>query len=172
MPMSDAVAAVAWVDWLLLIVVVGSALVGLWRGFLFEAASLLGWLVAYFAARRWSDPLAAWAQRERFVPESWGSGPASVLAFVALFVGVLLAWALLARLLQKLVHATPLAWPDRLGGVAFGVIRAVVILVALTTVVGWTPLRQHPAWQASAGRVWLERVVDGLKPFWAATRSN
>jgi membrane protein required for colicin V production len=170
--MQGALAGIAWVDWLLLMVVATSALVGLWRGFLFEAASLVGWLVAYFAARHWSPTLAVWAQRERHLPESWGTGPAEVMAFAGVFLVVLLGWALLARLLQKMVHSTPLAWPDRLGGVAFGILRALVILVALTTLVAWTPLRDHAAWQASVGRVWLERVVDGLKPFWTARRSS
>lgn len=49
------------VDVAMLIVLAVSAGVGVWRGFIYEAASLLGWVVAYVGA-------------QRFHPGSWRSG--------------------------------------------------------------------------------------------------
>ena len=156
------------VDVVMLTVLAISAGVGIWRGFLFEAASLLGWVVAYFAARRGSPALQAWATLEGWVPGGWSPEVVSAASFALLFLGVLLAWTLAARLLRRVVHATPLQVPDRLVGAVFGLVRGVVLLMVVATVVSWTPLNEHPAWQASTGRVWLEKLVDGLKPFWPA----
>ena len=49
--MADAMPGLGWVDGVLLAVLVVSLLVGLWRGLVFELMSLLGWVVAYVAAR-------------------------------------------------------------------------------------------------------------------------
>lgn len=160
--------SLAIVDLMMLAVLLVSAGVGVWRGFLYEAASLLGWVVAYFAARRWSPAVMARATLEGWVPQGWSPDVVAAACFGGLFIGVLLAWALAARLLRRLVHATPLQVPDRLVGAVFGIVRGVVLLLVMATLVSWTPLKDHEAWQASVGRVWLERLVEGLKPFWPA----
>jgi membrane protein required for colicin V production len=149
------------VDVAMLIVLIVSAAVGVWRGFIYEAASLLGWVVAYAGAQRFSPWLMAQWALQGYAPEL-GRGT----AFLLLFVAILLVWALAARLLRRVVHATPLQVPDRLGGAAFGLVRGVLILLVTATVVAWTPLKDLEGWQASQGRVWLERLIEGLRPYW------
>lgn len=149
------------VDVAMLIVLAVSAGVGVWRGFIYEAASLLGWVVAYVGAQRFSPWLMAQWSLQGYTPEL-GRGS----AFVVLFLVILLVWAVAARLLRRVVHATPLHVPDRLGGAAFGLVRGVLILLVVATVVGWTPLKDSEGWQASQGRVWLERLIEGLRPYW------
>ncbi|MFM8346093.1 MAG: CvpA family protein [Betaproteobacteria bacterium] len=149
------------VDVAMLIVLAVSAGVGVWRGFVYEAASLLGWVVAYVGAQRFSPWLMAQWFLQGYTPEL-GRGS----AFVVLFLVILLVWAVAARLLRRVVHATPLQVPDRLGGAAFGLVRGVLILLVVATVVGWTPLKDSEGWQASQGRVWLERLIEGLRPYW------
>ncbi len=149
------------VDVAMLIVLAVSAGIGVWRGFIYEAASLLGWVVAYVGAQRLSPWLTAEWALQGYSPELGRGG-----AFLVLFIGILVAWAVAARLLRRVVHATPLQVPDRLGGAAFGLVRGVLILLVMATLVGWTPLKDHAGWQASQGRVWLERLIDGLRPYW------
>ena len=91
------------VDVAMLIVMIVSAAVGVWRGFIYEAASLLGWVVAYAGAQRFSPWLMAQWALQGYAPEL-GRGS----AFLLLFVVILLVWALAARLLRRVVHATPL----------------------------------------------------------------
>ncbi len=148
------------VDVAMLIVLAVSAGIGVWRGFIYEAASLLGWVVAYVGAQRLSPWLTAEWALQGYSPELGRGG-----AFLVLFIGILVAWAVAARLLRRVVHATPLQVPDRLGGAAFGLVRGVLILLVMATLVGWTPLKDHAGWQASQGRVWLERLIDGLRPY-------
>ena len=149
------------VDMALLAVLAVSAGVGVWRGFIYEAASLLGWVVAYFGAQRFGPWVAATAALEGWAPELGRAG-----SFLLVFIAILLAWALAARLVRTLVHATPLAVPDRVAGAVFGLLRGTLVLLVAATLVAWTPLKDHEAWQASQGRVWLERLLDGLRPFW------
>jgi membrane protein required for colicin V production len=151
--------ALGLVDWVLLAVLVASIAVGVVRGFVFEVLSLVGWVVAWFAAQ-WGSPLVA-----PHVPVGTpGSGLNAGVAFGLTFAAALLAWALLARLIRLLIHATPLSIPDRLLGAAFGALRGGVLLLALATVVALTPASQSQAWRGSTGARWLEQGLAMLKP--------
>ena len=152
-------AAVGWVDWALAAVLALSVVVGLWRGLVFELMSLVGWLVAYAAAQIFSPQVAAW------VPiGAPGSALHQGAAFAATFVGVLIAWSLLARLARLLIHATPLTVVDRTLGAGFGLLRGAVLLLVVATLVAFTPAARSQPWQDSRGAAWLGVALQGLKP--------
>jgi membrane protein required for colicin V production len=152
-------AGLGWVDWTLLAVLAVSALVGLVRGFVFEAMSLAGWIVAWFAAQWFAADLG------RHLPVGTPGGALNhVAAFVLTFVAALVAWSLLSRLVRLIVHATPLSPADRALGAGFGLLRGTVLLLALATVVALTPAAQSVAWRQSQGALWLNTAMQGLKP--------
>jgi membrane protein required for colicin V production len=148
---------IGWVDAALLAALALSALIGLFRGLTFELLSLAGWFAAWFAAL-WFGPLLG-----GYLPiGEAGSTLNRVAAFASAFVIVLLLWGLGARAIARLVRATPLRPLDRLLGAAFGLARGVLVLLALTAVLAYTPLGRAAAWQESQGAAWLgelRRVV-------------
>lgn len=151
--------ALGWVDWTLLAVLGLSVVVGLWRGLVFELMSLVGWVVAYVAAQLYSAQVA---------PHLPIGLPGSALnlgaGFALTFIGVLIGWTLLARLVRLLVHATPLTLIDRSLGAAFGLLRGAVLLLAAATIVALTPAAQSQPWQDSQGANWLRVALQGIKP--------
>lgn len=150
---------IGWVDLMFAGILLLSIVVGLVRGFVFEVLSLVGWVAAYFAAQ-WLSPLLA--------PHLPIGKPESALnhaaAFACTFIAALIIWSILAWLLRMLIQATPLSVIDRGLGAIFGVARAVVVMLAITTVVLLTPLAKSNAWQASRGAVWLHGALNGIKP--------
>ena len=148
-----------WVDWTLLSLLLASVLVGLWRGLVFELMSLAGWVVAYVAAQVWSPDVALWLPIG-----ARGTALNQAAGFAATFLGVLIAWSLAARLLRLVIRATPLTLIDRSLGAVFGLMRGGVLLLALTTVVAFTPAARAQAWQASQGAALLRQALQGLKP--------
>jgi membrane protein required for colicin V production len=150
---------IGWVDWALLAVLLASVIVGLVRGLVFEVLSLLGWVAAFVAAQMMSPDVA---------PHLPVGAPGSALnhgaAFAVVFVLALIAWMLMARLIRLLVHATPLTLIDRTLGGVFGLVRAMVLLLAVATVVSFTPAVRAGPWQASHGAAWLGVLLSGLKP--------
>lgn len=148
-----------WVDWTLLAVLALSVVVGLWRGLVFELMSLVGWVVAYVAAQLYALQVA---------PHLPIGLPGSALnlgaGFALTFVGVLIGWTLLARLVRLLLHATPLTLIDRTLGAAFGLVRGGVLLLALATLVAFTPAARSQPWQDSQGAAWLRVALQGIKP--------
>ena len=153
------VSDLGWVDWALLAVLALSSVVGLWRGLVFEVLALIGWVAAYIVAQILSPTVAA------MLPVG---SPGSALnqggAFALVFVLALVAWAITARLLRLVIHATPLQAIDRFLGAGFGLLRGAVLLLAVATVVSLTPAVRSPAWQHSQGAAWLAAVLHGLKP--------
>jgi membrane protein required for colicin V production len=121
--------------------------------------SLLGWVAADVAAQAASPMLAP-----HLPIGSVGSALNQAASFAVVFVLALFAWILLARLIRLLLHATPLTATDRMLGAAFGAMRAVVLLLAVATVVSFTPAARASAWQGSHGAVWLGALLSGLKP--------
>jgi len=147
-----------WVDIALLAVFGLSVLIGLWRGFVFEIVSLLGWLVAFVIANS-AGPFLA-----EFVP--FGSDPQVRLwtAYIVVFLAILLTCTLLARMLRALISATPLSFVDHLLGGVFGVMRGALICVVIGTLVTLSPFASSTTWKASHGSLWLGMALEGLKP--------
>ncbi len=147
------------VDWILLAVLGLSMLLGLWRGLVQEVLSLAGWVAAFFVAQIYAPQAAAWLPME---------GSSQMLryaaGFVAVFIAVLIATVLVSFVIKKLVSAVGLGPLDRLLGSLFGLLRGLVILLAVTVVVGMTPMRESEAWQHAQGAQWLQQFLHVLKP--------
>ena len=148
-----------WVDIALLAILGLSVIVGLWRGFVFEIVSLLGWVIAFVLANTCApllSPLLPWGE---------GSAPERFwVAYVLVFVLVLILCSVLARLMRALISATPLSMFDRLLGGAFGVARGAVVLVIVAMLVTLSPFAHSSWWQQSRGALWLGQTLESLKP--------
>ena len=149
--------SLGWIDIAMLAVVGLSALVGVLRGLTFEILSLLGWVAAWFAGL-WFGPLIA--------PHLSIASPSlnHIAAFAIAFVVALIVCGLAARAISALVGKTPLKPLDRLLGAAFGVLRGVLVLLAIAIVVTHTPAVSSAAWRESHGAVWLDAMLRELMP--------
>ncbi|NMM77565.1 colicin V synthesis protein [Rhodococcus sp. SRB_17] len=149
----------ASLDWIFVAVLLASMLIGAWRGLVFEVLSLLGWVVAFIAAQWFAADMAA------LLPIGEVQGPVRHAAgFVVVFVIAIFACGLVAWLGKKLVEATGLRPADRTLGGMFGVLRAVVLLLAVAVVVELTPLHEGAWWQESRSAPLLSVALQQLKP--------
>jgi membrane protein required for colicin V production len=133
---------VIWVDYILLGVIVISALLSLWRGFVMEAISLLSWIVALWLAVAFFQDLA-------HLLKDWIDTPTirDVTAFAILFVATVLVGGLVNFLAAQLVAKTGLTATDRVLGMLFGIARGIVIVAVLVLLAGLTTVPQDPWWQ-------------------------
>lgn len=149
----------AALDWIFAAVLLASMLIGAWRGLVFEVLSLAGWVVSFFLAQWFAEDMAA------LLPMGESAEALRYAAgFVVVFVASVFACGLLTWLAKKLVDAIGLRPADRTLGAAFGVLRGVVLLLAVAVVAGLTSLHQAPWWQESQGAPVLAEVLRGLKP--------
>ena len=112
-------------DWFLIVVVVASTLAAFSKGFIRVLLSVLGVLVGLLVAS-WYYLAVATTLHQWIV-----SFPmAEVLAFLIIFVLVVILFACIAKLLRKAVSAVGLGFIDRLLGGAIGFIRGLLLGVA------------------------------------------
>ena len=138
-------------------VIVGSVAWGIWRGFTREVMSLAGWVLAFVAANSVAGPLGD------MLPASMASPEARVLiAFVVIFVLVLIAAAIVGNALSKFLKAAGLSGVDRTLGGLFGLARGIIILLAFTLVAGLTALPRQPLWKESVVAGMATRTVVQL----------
>lgn len=141
--------------------------VGCWRGLVFELMSLLGWLVAYAAALVFAPYSAA------FVPIGQPGGALNALAaYGVVFLGALLVWGLIAKLVRWLIHTTPLSVIDRALGGFFGFLRGALILLCVSTGVAFTPWARSPEWASSPSAQVLTEALIAIQPWLPAELSR
>lgn len=134
-----------WADWTLLAVIALSSLLGVKRGFVREALSLLGWGLAFFVAMTFHPVLAA-----EFTDTVESISLRFLLAFALLFVGTLLAASLLSYFIVTLVRVTGLGGTDRLLGALFGFARGLIVIMLIVIFLPQLmPVDQESWWQGS-----------------------
>ncbi len=131
-------------DYLIIAVLGGSALLGLLRGFTREVFSLFAWIVAFIAARSLTPALADWLP----VGEP-GSLLRPVLTFVALMVVARMVLDIFSRLVAALLRGIGLGPLDRLLGLIFGTIRGGAFVLLLVWFAGLTDFPRQLVWQKS-----------------------
>lgn len=149
----------AALDWVVLAMLAISVLLGAWRGLVYELLSVLSWVAAFVLAQ-WLAPTVA-----GMLPMG-GSGEALryAAAFVIVFIAAVFAGGLLAWLTKKLVESVGLRPVDRTLGAAFGLLRGVVLLLALAVVVHVTPLKDGMWWKESRSGDVATAALRGLQP--------
>ena len=145
-------------DYALILIVAGSAAVGLFRGLFREAMSLAAWVVAVWAAGRYSDWLVPYMARwiESPVLDLWA-------ARLVVLIGVLLLGGILTWLVSMALHAGRLGGPDRAAGMAFGVARGVLLAGVVQVVLRVAGLDHEPWWQGSKLVPYATPVADALR---------
>lgn len=148
------------VDYGILGVIGLSALVSLVRGFVREALSLAGWVLALWVALTFTRELARWLPPGITVPSL-----RLAVAFLGLFLAALLLTALVNFLAVHLVEKTGLSGTDRMLGVLFGVARGVVIVAILVLLAGFTALPQDPWWGGSSLLPQFQQIALWIRGF-------
>jgi membrane protein required for colicin V production len=113
-------------DIVLLVLACVLVLVGVIKGLVRILIGLAALIAAFALAARYHDPLA-----ERLSGLEFGEEPLKLLAYVMIFLGVMLAGAVTAFLVRKLLKAAMLSWADRLAGATLGLVAAMLTAALL-----------------------------------------
>ena len=111
-----------WLDWSLAAVIIISVLAAIQKGFVQELISLAALVAGLVVASLGYTRASAWFEDLTKAHEI-----ALGLGFLALFLGVLLAGALVSIAARKLIKTAGLQWFDRFLGGTFGFIRGMLV---------------------------------------------
>lgn len=155
-------------DWMLLGIVLVSALFGLMRGFVGVVVSLVAWVLSGWAALRFGGETATWLA----APEA--PTATQVLAGHGLaFIAVLMVVSLFGWVVRWAMKSAGLTGVDRMLGLALGIVRGGFVACALVLLFGLTSMPREPEWQASRIVPVLvpgARVLRSWLPEWVASQ--
>jgi membrane protein required for colicin V production len=97
-------------------------LFGLVKGLVRIVITVAALVLAFFVAGHFHPVLAGWGSRL-----GWADGTLRLIAWVLLFLGVMLAGGLVAWLLRTLLKAALLGWADRLAGAFLGLAAGALV---------------------------------------------
>lgn len=146
-------------DWLFATIMAASMLLGAWRGLVYEVLSVLSWVAAFLLAQLFAPEVAG------FLP--LGHAPQEArhaVAFMVVFIAVVIAGGLLTFITKKLVEAVGLRPVDRVLGAGFGLLRGALLLMVVAIVVNLSPWRRDRWWIESTGAGMAVAAVKQLKP--------
>ncbi|MBB3228720.1 membrane protein required for colicin V production [Luteibacter sp. Sphag1AF] len=124
-----------WIDYIILLILGLSILMGLWRGLISEILSLVIWAAAFWVCWTFGPVLAAHFEHD--IPQP---SVRMLVGYGGCFIIVLIVGALVRFLVGRLVSGTGLGGTDRLLGMAFGFVRGVLIVSLGVFLLGFTPL--------------------------------
>ncbi|TWO72974.1 CvpA family protein [Caenimonas sedimenti] len=146
-------------DWVVAGLFLASMAIGLWRGLVAEVLSVLSWVAAFVLAQWFA------AQVGELLPMDGYAQPLRYAAgFLAVFIAVLMAGALLIWLSKKLLEAVGLRPLDRVLGMLFGAVRAGLLVLVLGVLVHLTGFRDAPWWRESFSAGVATAALRGWKP--------
>jgi membrane protein required for colicin V production len=138
--------SVTFLDCLIVLVILVSAGYAAWRGFLWETLTIFEWVAAAFACLYFGPYLIP--MMRSMVAQPW---LASVLAYALVFLAVFIPLAFISHRLSQGVKNSPIGPLDRAAGIAFGVVRGLVVIgLAYLAFTYFVPIRSQPQWVTEA----------------------
>ncbi|MFC5569889.1 CvpA family protein [Lysobacter yangpyeongensis] len=155
-------------DWVLLLIVGVSGLLGLLRGMIGVVMSLVAWLLAGLAAYVFGGDVGRSLVTDGQL--GWGEYLGGyALSFAAVWIAV----ALVGLVVRRIAHEAGLSGVDRLFGFGLGVVRGLFFACVLVLLLGLTSVPGTRAWHASNGVALLLPVAQWMRaamPPWMAQR--
>lgn len=133
------------IDIVLLIIIGGSALLGLIRGLVGTLVSTAAWLLAGWVTFEFGGEAASWLSDDGkpTMTELFGG-------YALSFVVVMVVVALVGALAKSMVRSVGLSGVDRMLGAALGLLRGAFLACILVLLMGFTPLPREPSWRQSS----------------------
>jgi membrane protein required for colicin V production len=134
-------------DWIILVILLFSALLAAAQGFFFEIICLAGAVVGFLLAAWGYGKLSPW-----FVPYVKVPAIADLAGFLVIFLCVVLLAGAVARIARWMVREAGLRSVDRVLGAAFGFVRGMVIVTAgLLAITAFAPESEELSGSQLAG---------------------
>jgi membrane protein required for colicin V production len=138
--------SVTFIDGLIVLIVAVSAGYAAWRGFLWETLTIFAWVTASFGCLYFGPYIIPLTRS--LVGEGWA---ATVLAYAAVFLAVFIPFAFMTYRFSQSVKNSPIGPLDRAAGIAFGVVRGLVLVgLAYIAFTYFVPIRNQPGWLTEA----------------------
>lgn len=145
-------------DWLIVVLMLVSCVIGAMRGLMREGIALITWLLGLYLAWAFSDVL------EPYLGGLLGREGVRVwVARLLILLAVLLIGTLIGLILQYAVRHSPFGTADRVLGTFFGLVRGAVVVGVLVIVGELLLLHQERWWTESRLLPYAQYMGDAVR---------
>ncbi len=121
------------IDFIILVIIVASAIYGAFKGFISQIVSILSLFVGVWCAFKFSGMISSQI-KQLF---SLGETAVYLIAFIIILAVVIILGNFIGRGIEKIVKLSLLGWLNRLLGILFCAMKAVVILSLVVFVINY-----------------------------------
>ncbi len=118
------------IDIIILILLAWGAFRGFTQGFILQVVTFIALIIGVWASIAFSDNMSEFLTRNMDITGKY----LPVLSFVLIFILVIIIAHLIGMLLTRFIEIASLGWLNRIGGIAFGVLKMAFIVSVLLTI--------------------------------------
>ncbi len=166
-----------WVDYVVLAIFVLSIMAGLARGVIKEVIAVITWIAAFIISILFSARLASAFTNSSTVQDAINNATTTAgvnptqsismlslgLSFISLFVATLIVGSLINFVITRVIEGQGVSITNHLFGGVFGILRGLLIILALMFLVQLTPLQEQPWWTQSRFVSTFQPAVNWLQ---------
>ncbi len=143
-----------WIDWIIIIIVSISLIVGFLRGFVKELISLGAWIIGVWLAFNYHTKIAILFPCKYELLKT-------VLAFTSFIIGSIIVSLFLNKLLDILINKVGLGIVNRFLGAFFGILRGIILVIVILLLVEYLGFKD----QINSSKVTscLQMIVNKLR---------
>ena len=149
------------VDVILLVFLALFAFGGLRRGFVWEILTVIGLVLGFVFTYYFRADLLDLTMR--IAPPGWSRQWVAALAFLVFFLLIYLGFTAIGKYLREHLHKTPFKWPDRILGVAAGIVKGAILIGLLVVALDWLSPQNYIRKHVDRSRIirWGKQAVHG-----------
>lgn len=155
-----------YLDIIVLVILLASAVEGGLNGFIYSVCSLLGLAAGFFLALKFCTVLALHLD---FIPlPDW---VLHVSAFLIILIVVSLIFRLIGKGLRQLMRTLFMGWLDRAAGVLFGLVRGGILICLILMILLLTPMKSIIRREAPQ-TLFIGPALELVSPFMGTITGN
>ena len=160
--MSDFGLGLGELDWVFLVIVLLSTLLGVSRGMIRELFALVGWVAAFFVSLYFATDLAAILPMK----EHLGLMVRTLIAVILIVVGCVFAAGLIGKIIRRFLSSISIGAEDSFLGCLFGFLRGILIVGILVFFASMSQFLTRQLWWKNSEFVpYVEKGISVCSPY-------
>lgn len=148
-------------DLIIILIFIISIVIGIMRGLIKEALSIIGWIAAIWLAVTFNTAAGDWFSQYISIPNATFRG---WIGFTLVFILTMFVFAVINFAITKMLVRGPIKATDRVLGIAFGAARAGLVVVALLIILRGVGMAESDFWQESKLSGFFLPAADVIEP--------
>ncbi len=148
-----------FIDYLLAFIILISLFFGFYRGFIRELLALIGLVLAFYYANKYSNLFVS------YVPFGFDDPINIIIIYLAIFILILIISALIIKTINKFIKAAGLSFINIFMGGFFGFIRGLLISMSFIYLVEKSEFPLTDSWYTSSVVILLKEAIQKTLPY-------